>query len=117
MLVERGHPRLLAKIALDGSVVGAEFVDKAARALGNYAGNQGPWLMGLGKSLHYQGTIRMGEHDDGTNVCNANSQVWGFDNLFVGGNGVIPGATACPPTLTSVALAAYAMDKVVDALG
>jgi choline dehydrogenase-like flavoprotein len=58
-----------------------------------------------GASLHYQGTMAMGEADDGRSVCSPNSEVWGTRGLFVGGNGVIPTATACNPTLTSVALA------------
>lgn len=64
-----------------------------------------PFTLPLGSSLHYQGTTRMGETDDGTSVCDLDSQVWGVQGLFVAGNGVIPTATACNPTLTSVALA------------
>lgn len=64
-----------------------------------------PFTMPLGASLHYQGTTRMGEVDDGASVCSPDSEVWGVPGLFVAGNGVIPTATACNPTLTSVALA------------
>ncbi len=64
-----------------------------------------PILLPLGASLHYQGTTRMGTVDDGTSVCDPDSQVWGVSGLFVAGNNVIPTSTAANPTLTSVALA------------
>jgi choline dehydrogenase-like flavoprotein len=64
-----------------------------------------PFTLPLGASLHYQGTTRMGLVDDGTSVCDPDSRVWNVKGLHVAGNGVIPTATACNPTLTSVALA------------
>jgi choline dehydrogenase-like flavoprotein len=64
-----------------------------------------PFTMPLGASLHYQGSVRMGETDDGTSVCGPDSEVWAAPGVFVAGNGVIPTSTACNPTLTSVALA------------
>jgi choline dehydrogenase-like flavoprotein len=75
-----------------------------------------PFTLPLGSSLHYQGTTRMGEADDGTSVCGPDSQVWDVAGLFVAGNGVIPTATACNPTLTSVALAVGGARAIVAAL-
>ena len=76
--------------------------------LGNAVGeplDERPFVLPPGASLHYQGTTRMGQHDDGESVCSPDSQVWDVPGLFVAGNGVIPTATACNPTLTAVALA------------
>ncbi|MFG3289200.1 GMC oxidoreductase [Streptomyces sp. NPDC048179] len=81
---------------------------RVAEALGRFAPGREPTLMPPGSSLHYQGTFRMGVAEDGTSVCDPSCRVWGFDNLFVGGNGVIPTPTAGNPTLTSVAHAVRA---------
>jgi len=69
-----------------------------------------------GSSLHYQGTIRMGERDDGQSVCDQNSRVWGTRNVYVAGNGVIPTVTAGNPTLTSVALATLGARAIASEL-
>ena len=86
---------------------------RATAALGRPVFSDEPLLVPPGTSLHYQGTIRMGASDDGASVCDSHSRVWGLRNLFVGGNGVIPTATTCNPTLTSVALAVRACEKIV----
>lgn len=87
-----------------------------ARTIGDFFPGSEPRLLPAGSSLHYQGSVRMGESDDGTSVCDADSRVWGFDNLYVGGNGVIPTATACNPTATSVSLAVLAVQDLATRL-
>ena len=85
---------------------------RGAAALGELVPGRGPTVVPAGSSLHYQGTTRMGQVDDGTSVCDTSSRVWGHENLLVGGNGVIPTPTATNPTLTSVALAILAARAV-----
>lgn len=75
-----------------------------------------PFVLPPGSSLHYQGTTRMGAADDGESVCSPDSQVWQAPGLFVAGNGVIPTATACNPTLTAVALAVRGARRIAEEL-
>ncbi len=90
---------------------------RAAGALGELMPDTPePKLLPPGASLHYQGTVRMGEANDGTSVCDPRLQVWGFQNLFVGGNGTIPTPTAGNPTLTSVAFASRASAAVAQVI-
>ena len=63
-----------------------------------------------------QGTYRIGDDGGAQSVCDSHAQVWGLDNLFLGGNGTIPTATACNPTLTSVAIAARSVSRVLEVL-
>ncbi len=92
-----------------------ELVAQWAGVLGSAIGDR-PFTMPLGSSLHYQGTTRMGQVDDGRSVCGPDSEVWSVRGLFVGGNGVIPTATACNPTLTGVALAVRGARRVAAEL-
>jgi choline dehydrogenase-like flavoprotein len=86
-----------------------------AAAVGEPLG-ENPFTLPPGASLHYQGSVRMAESDDGRSVCSPHSEVWEIPDLFVAGNGVIPTATACNPTLTSVALAVRGAREVADRL-
>lgn len=74
-----------------------------------------PLVLKPGSSLHYMGTTRMGETPEDS-VCDPFSKVWGFENLYVGGNGVIPTETAGNPTATSVALAIRSARKLAKEL-
>lgn len=93
-----------------------KFQAKVAALFGKEIKGGQQTLMPPGSSLHYEGTTRMGIKDNGTTVCDTYSKVWGYDNLFVGGNGVIPTATTSNPTLTSVAMAVRASGKIISML-
>jgi pyranose oxidase len=85
---------------------------KVVNSFGKEIKDGGQTLMPPGTSLHYEGTTRMGIENDGESVCDTHSQVWGFENLFIGVNGVIPIATTSNPTLVSVALAVRSTEKI-----
>lgn len=85
--------------------------DRAKDVIGTYLPDTLPTVSMPGSSLHYQGTVRMGDNE-ADSVCDSHSQVWGMRNLFVGGNGVIGTRTAGNPTLMSAALAVRSAARV-----
>ncbi|TFK34951.1 hypothetical protein BDQ12DRAFT_706791 [Crucibulum laeve] len=89
-----------------------------ANTFGGFLPGSEPQFLEPGLAFHITGTTRLGS-DHQTSVADANSLVHGTQNLWVGGNGCIPDATACNPTRTSVALAikgALALCKYVDSV-
>jgi choline dehydrogenase-like flavoprotein len=89
---------------------------KTAEALGPFDPATESALLPAGSSLHFTGTVRMGPADDGTSVCDSRGKMWGFDNLFVAGNGVVPTALACNSTLTGMVTAVRAGHNVAAIL-
>lgn len=83
------------------------------RAVGAFLPSAPPQLLSPGSSLHLMGTLRMGARDDGTSVTDARGRVWGLDNLYAGGLGLFPRATAANPTLTAVALAVHSAERIL----
>jgi pyranose oxidase len=112
----RGMPNMTIHYALtDAELAEVEIATgllrRAGGALGTFVAE--PRLMPNGSSLHYQGTMRVGESEDGASVADPWSRVWGFDNLLVGGNALIPTATAVNPTLMSIAIAVRGARRLV----
>ncbi|MEM9633750.1 MAG: FAD-dependent oxidoreductase [Pseudomonadota bacterium] len=61
---------------------------------------------------HMTGTTRMSKEDDGSGVSDYQGRVWGYDNLYLATNGLIPTRMAVNPTLTGVSLAIHVADQI-----
>jgi pyranose oxidase len=88
---------------------------RAANALGGFLPGTEPQFVAPGLPVHVTGTTRMGTSPDDS-VVDTDSRVWGIDNLYLGGNGLIPRGSAANPTLTSVAMAVKATEHLIRAL-
>ena len=87
--------------------------DRITSALGRCRAGCRPIWMPFGFA-HMTGTTRMSALDDGTGVADYKGQVWGFDNLHLATNGLIPTRMAVNPTLTGVALSIFVADGIVN---
>lgn len=98
-------------------------IDRAHAEIVRVAEHFGPFdpatesaLLPPGSSLHQTGTVRMGADDDGTSVCDTETRVWGFENLFLAGNGVVPTPVVANATLTGTVTAVRAARAIVRSL-
>lgn len=84
---------------------------RAANALGGFYPGSEPQFVAPGLPIHVTGTTRMGTSPEDS-VVDPNSKVWGIENLYLGGNGLIPRGSAANPSLTSVAMALKATENI-----
>lgn len=98
----------------DEAAIAAARADQArvGHALGRFDPERDTAVLPAGSSLHVTGTVRMGTVDDGTSVCDPNGLVWGTENVFVAGNGVLPTALAANSTLAGTVTAVRAARAV-----
>lgn len=89
---------------------------RAASALGAFLPGSEPRFVVPTLPLHIAGTARMGMNSD-TSIVDPYSKVWGIENLYLGGNGLIPSPNASNPTLTSVAMALRAARGILGGEG
>ncbi|KAH7123367.1 hypothetical protein B0J13DRAFT_589222 [Dactylonectria estremocensis] len=88
---------------------------EVARKLGGFLPGAEPKYLAPGSALHICGTYRAGEEEKDS-VVDRCGKVWGYDNLVLGGCGVIPTGNASNPTLTAACFALAAAEKMVQEL-
>ncbi len=113
---ERSHPTFYLPLSAadQARMSNAEKeADNFAALLGRYRNGCHPMWMPFGFA-HMTGTTRMSAIDDGSGVADYRGRVWGFDNLRLATNGLIPTRMAVNPTLTGVALALHVADDIAN---
>ncbi|KAJ7840228.1 pyranose 2-oxidase [Mycena leptocephala] len=86
-----------------------------ASRIGGFLPGAEPQFQKPGTALHIAGTTRAGL-TSGDSVVDTDCKVWKFDNLYLGGNGVISTAFAGNPTLTSIAYAIKSAKSIITKL-
>ena len=71
-------------------------------------------VLKAGESTHLLGTHRIGEHDTGTSVTDPTGRLWRAGNIWLAGDGLLNGRSACNPTLTTIALALRPADAIAS---
>lgn len=111
------------EVHFDLSTADRELLDRArdvqrslAVKLGDFDPARDSALLPAGSSLHWTGTTRSGETDDGTSVCDPSGQVWGFQNLHVAGGSVVPTAIVGNSTLVNAVTAVRAARRIAAAV-
>jgi choline dehydrogenase-like flavoprotein len=108
----RAHLRMrlnAADVAEVAAAVGEQFV--LAHRIGRVHEGWRPQLFPAGAAIHLMGTHRIGTSPSDS-VADEAGRVWGHDDLYVAGNGVLSEYLACNPTLTTVACALRTADAV-----
>jgi choline dehydrogenase-like flavoprotein len=104
--LSEGDRRLVGDAIRDHWMIASEF--------GEYHRGWAPQLSAFGTSTHLMGGHRMGAEDDGTSVTDSFSKVWGYDNLYLAGNGLFSERNGSSPTLQTVAMALRAADRILE---
>lgn len=84
------------------------------KGLGEFDQERHATVLEPGSSLHFTGTVRMGEFPDETSVCDPSGAVWGVDGLYVAGCGTIPTALSCNVTMTGMAFTARVARGILE---
>ncbi len=116
-----GLPRLRASFRYTDADLaliraGREAQEAAGHRLGDFTSERDSALLAPGSSLHYTGTVRMGTTDDGSSVCDTDGRVWGTDNVFVAGNGVVPTPLTANSTLPGMVTAVKAARAIAASI-
>ena len=82
--------------------------------LGPFLPGRSPQMLSPGSSMHLLGTTRMGLRGDAQSVVDDHGQVWGWENLYLAGTGLLREAGATNPTLAACALAVRTAGRIIS---